>query len=157
MSTAVELGVGMEMELTRFFRAPRELVWQAWTEVERLREWWGPKSFTNPRCEIDVRVDGAIRIDMRAPDGTVYPMGGKFEEIVPPERLVFLGEALDAQGNVLFTNRNTVAFRETEDGTEMTLHVVVLSATEVAPMYLKGMREGWSSSLDKLAELLKTA
>jgi uncharacterized protein YndB with AHSA1/START domain len=55
----------MEMELTRLVRAPRELVWQAWTDVERLREWWGPKVFTNPRCEIDVRVGGAIRIDMR--------------------------------------------------------------------------------------------
>jgi uncharacterized protein YndB with AHSA1/START domain len=156
MST-MEPAVGMEMELTRFFRAPRALVWQAWTEVERLREWWGPKNFTNPRCEIDVRVGGAIYIDMRAPDGTVYPMGGEFEEIVPPERLVFLSKALDAQGNVLFTNRNTLVFQETEGGTEMMLHVVVLSATEIAPKYLKGMREGWSSSLDKLTELLKTA
>jgi uncharacterized protein YndB with AHSA1/START domain len=157
MSTAVESVVGMEMELTRFFRAPRELVWQAWTEVERLREWWGPKHFTNPRCEFDVRVGGAIHVDMRAPGGAIFPMGGEFEEIVPPERLVFLAKALDAQGNVLFTNRNTVVFREAEGGTEMTLHVVVLSATDVAPQYLKGMREGWSGSLDKLAELLKTA
>jgi uncharacterized protein YndB with AHSA1/START domain len=147
----------MEMELTRFFRAPRELVWQAWTDVERLREWWGPKAFTNPRCEIDVRVGGAIHIDMRAPDGTVYPMGGEFEEIVPPTRLAFLSSALDADGDPIFTNRNTVVLREVEGGTEIALHVRVIDAKAASWQYLKGMREGWSGSLDKLAKLLKTA
>jgi uncharacterized protein YndB with AHSA1/START domain len=145
----------MEMEMTRFFRAPRERVWQAWTDVDQLAQWWGPKVFTNPRCAIDLRPGGEIHIDMRAPDGTVYPMGGEFEEIEPPERLVFLASALDAQGQPMFTNRNTVVFREVEGGTEISLHVVVISATAVAPHYLKGMREGWSGSLEKLAALLQ--
>ena len=143
------------MEMTRFFRAPRPRVWQAWTDVDQLAQWWGPKMFTNPRCEIDVRPGGKIHIDMQAPDGTVYPMGGEFEEIVPPERLVFLASALDAQGQPMFVNRNTVVFREVEGGTEISLHVVVVSATAIAPQYLKGMREGWSGSLDKLAALLQ--
>jgi uncharacterized protein YndB with AHSA1/START domain len=145
----------MEMEMTRFFRAPRPRVWQAWTDVGQLAQWWGPKMFTNPRCEIDLRPGGKIHIDMQAPDGTVYPMGGEFEEIVPPERLVFLASALDDQGEPMFVNRNTVVFREVEGGTEISLHVVVVSATAIAPQYLKGMREGWSGSLDKLAALLQ--
>ncbi len=143
------------MEMTRFFRAPRRRVWQAWTDVDQLAQWWGPKVFTNPRCEIDLRPGGKIHIDMRAPDGTVYPMDGEFEEIVPPERLVFLASALDGQGEPMFVNRNTVLFREVEGGTEISLHVVVVSATAIAPQYLKGMREGWSGSLDKLAALLQ--
>lgn len=154
MSTTTP-AVPMEMELTRLFRAPREMVWRAWTEVDQLKQWWGPKVFTNPRCEADVRVGGAMHIDMRAPDGTVYPMGGAYEEIVPPEKLVFLTMALDAKGNPMFTNRNTVLFVEADGGTEVRLHVKVLSATAAAPQYLKGMREGWSGSFEKLDEFLK--
>ncbi|QMV18461.1 SRPBCC domain-containing protein [Granulicella sp. 5B5] len=155
MSTTVS-AVPMEMELTRFFRAPRELVWRAWTDVEQLKEWWGPKQFTNPRCEADVQPGGLIHIDMRAPDGTVYPMGGEFEEVVPPEKLVFLAWALDADGDPIFTNRNTVLFKEVEDGTEIRLHVRVVEAKAAAWQYLKGMREGWSGSFEKLAEFIGT-
>ena len=154
MSTTAS-AVPMEMEMTRFFRAPRPRVWQAWTDVDQLAQWWGPKMFTNPRCEIDLRPGGKIHIDMRAPDGTVYPMGGEFEEIVPPERLAFLASALDGQGEPMFVNRNTVVLRELDGGTEISLHVVVVSSTAIAPQYLKGMREGWSGSLDKLAALLQ--
>ena len=148
MSTAP--AVSMEMELTRLFRAPRSLVWQAWTEVDKLQQWWGPRRFTNPRCEIDLRVGGAIRIDMRAPDGIVFPMSGEYEQIVPIERLVFLTSALDEQGELIFTNRNTVLFREIDDATEISIHTRVIDAKAAAWQSLKGMREGWSSSLDKL-------
>jgi len=145
----------MEMELTRTFNAPRELVWQAWTEVDKLRQWWGPQHFTNPRCEIDLRPGGRIHIDMRAPDGVVYPMGGEFEQIVPPERLVFLTSALDEQGEPIFVNRNTVLFREVDGGTEISIHTVTIEATPHAMQYLKGMREGWNGSLDKFEDFLK--
>jgi len=148
--------VPMEMELTRIVRAPRALVWQAWTKVEMLQEWWGPMHFTNPRCEVDMRVGGAIHIDMRAPDGTIYPMGGEFEQIVPPERLVFLTSALDEDRDPIFTNRNTVVFREVEGGTEISIHTRVIDAKAAAWQYLKGMREGWSSSLDKLAAFIES-
>jgi uncharacterized protein YndB with AHSA1/START domain len=149
MSTTTP-AVSMEMELTRLIRAPRSLVWQAWTEVDKLQQWWGPRHFTNPRCEIDLRVGGAIRIDMRAPDGIVFPMSGEYEQIVPPERLVFLTSALDEQGEPIFTNRNTVIFREVDGATEISIHTRVIDAKAAAWQYLKGMREGWSSSLDKL-------
>jgi len=145
MSTAP--AVSMEMELTRLFRAPRSLVWQAWTDVDKLQQWWGPRRFTNPRCEIDLRVGGAIRIDMRAPDGIVFPMSGEYEQIVPIERLT---SALDEQGEPIFTNRNTVLFREIDGATEISIHTRVIDAKAAAWQYLKGMREGWSSSLDKL-------
>src|SRR5436190_8252782 len=64
-----------ELVLTRVFDAPREVVFRAWTDPERLAQWWGPRGFTNPRCEWDARPGGAIRVDMKGPDGTVYPMG----------------------------------------------------------------------------------
>ena len=148
--------VPMEMELTRTFHAPRPLVWQAWTEVDKLQQWWGPKHFTNPRCEIDLRPGGRIHIDMRAPNGVLYPMAGEFEEILPPERLVFLTSALDEQGEPIFVNRNTVLFREVDAGTELSIHTVVLETTPHAMQFLKGLSEGWISSLDKLTDFLKS-
>lgn len=55
-----------EITITRMFDAPRAVVFRAWTDAGQLAQWWGPKGFTNPVCEIDVRVGGAIRIHMRS-------------------------------------------------------------------------------------------
>jgi uncharacterized protein YndB with AHSA1/START domain len=51
-----------EWEISRVFDAPRHLLWKAWTDPKQMAQWWGPKNFTNPVCELDVRVDGAYRI-----------------------------------------------------------------------------------------------
>ena len=66
------------------YDAPRALVFKMWIEPKHMAQWWGPKGFTNPRCELDARVGGKIHIDMRAPDGTVYPMSGTFREVKSP-------------------------------------------------------------------------
>lgn len=139
-----------DLVMTRVFDAPRELVFQAWTETRHVAQWWGPNGFTNPVCEMDVRVGGAIRIDMRAPDGVVYPMSGVFQEIARPERLVFVGSALDDQGNSMFDVLNTVLFAEQHGKTTLTLQMRVIKATAQAPQYLKGMEAGWTQSLDRL-------
>jgi uncharacterized protein YndB with AHSA1/START domain len=154
---SVETAVPMELTLKRVFAAPLAVVFKAWNDPEQLAKWWGPTGFTNPVCEIDVRPGGAIRIDMRAPDGVVYPMTGVFEEVTPPDRLVFTSAAMDSEGKPIFVNRNTVVFTEVEGGTEIALHVNVISTTANAQQYLKGMSQGWSLSLDRLAELLKAA
>jgi uncharacterized protein YndB with AHSA1/START domain len=88
-----------EITITRVFAAPRALVFSAWTDARHLAQWWGPKGFTNPVCEFDARVGGAIRIHMRGPDGAVYPMKGEIRELLAPERLVFSHIAIDAAGN----------------------------------------------------------
>src|SRR5271169_4131383 len=101
-----------DLVITRVFDAPRELVFKAWTDTKHMAQWWGPKGFTNPVCELDARAGGAIRIHMRAPNGVVYPMSGVFEEIREPERLVFVSSALDENGNSMFDVRNIVIFAE---------------------------------------------
>jgi uncharacterized protein YndB with AHSA1/START domain len=140
-----------DLVLTRVFDAPRELVFQAWTDPARLQRWWGPKNFTNPVCEIDVRPGGAIRIHMRAPDGVVYPMSGIFQEIDQPRRLVFTSAALDENDQPMFEVLNTVSFEEQDGRTKLTLEASVMTATDKAPRYLAGMEQGWSQSLDRLA------
>jgi uncharacterized protein YndB with AHSA1/START domain len=141
-----------DLVLTRIFDAPRELVFKAWTEPERLRRWWGPKGFTNPVCEVDVRPGGAMRIHMRGPDGVVYPMTGVFHEIIEPERLVFSSSALDKNGNPLFEVLTTVTFSEHGGKTKLTLHASVEKATAEGAPHLAGMEQGWNQTLDRLAQ-----
>src|SRR5690349_8008540 len=86
--------------ITRIFDAPRELVFEAWINPMHLAAWFGPKGFTNPVCEVDLRIGGKLRIVMRAPDGTQHPMIGIFREIVRPERLVFTNIATDVAGKI---------------------------------------------------------
>ncbi len=144
-----------ELVLTRVFNAPRGRVWKAWTDTRQLARWWGPAGFTNPVCEADVRPGGAIRIDMRGPDGTVYPMTGLYREVVAPERLVFTVSALDAKGKPLFEVLNTVTFAEQGGKTLLKVRAQVVNKTAGADAYLKGMEAGWSQSIERLEALLK--
>jgi uncharacterized protein YndB with AHSA1/START domain len=143
-----------EITITRMFEAPRAVVFGAWTDASQLAQWWGPKGFTNPVCEIDARVGGAIRIHMRSPDGNVYPMKGEFCEIVPPERLVFTNIAVDAADDPIIEGLTTVTFAEKGDKTTMTLHTRGRAVVHYAVDYLKGMEAGWTGSIDKLETLL---
>jgi uncharacterized protein YndB with AHSA1/START domain len=151
----VEAGeVPTELRLRRTFNAPRDLVFAAWTRPEMLAEWWGPRGFTNPRCEFEARSGGKIYIEMMGPDGKGHPMVGKVVEFFPPHRFHFTAAALDGDGKKMFENWNSIYFEEKDGKTEVTVDVHVMTATEVAPMYLKGMKAGWSQSLEKLAEFL---
>jgi uncharacterized protein YndB with AHSA1/START domain len=143
-----------EITITRVFDAPRALVFKAWTDAAMLAQWWGPKGFTNPRCEFDAKVGGAIRIDMRAADGAIYPMQGEIREIVAPERLVFTNMALDADGNAMTAGLTTVTFAAEDGKTKLTLHTRGSALVEQAIPYLQGMEYGWTQSIDKLAAML---
>ena len=143
-----------EITITRVFHAPRALVFKAWTDVNELAQWWGPKGFTNPVCDLDVRVGGAIRIHMRSPDGSIYPMKGEFREIVPPERLVFTNIAVDAADKPIIEGLTTVTFIERGGKTTMTLQTRGRAMVDYAVSYLQGMEMGWSGSIDKLEILL---
>ncbi len=146
-----------EVLITRILDAPRSLVFKAWVDPKHLAQWWGPHEFTNPVCELDVRPGGAIRIHMRGPDGTVYPMTGVYQKIVEPERLVFTSAALDEKNSPLFEVLNTVTFAEQGGKTTLTLEARVSKATAEAAPYLEGMAEGWSQSLDRFAAFVVNA
>jgi len=141
-----------DLVITRVLDAPRGLVFTLWTDVKHLAQWWGPRGFTNPVCELDVRVGGAIRIHMRAPDGRTHAMTGVFREIVAPERLVFIIAVPDENGKPLFEILNTVLFEDVGGRTRLTLRASVTAATAAAAPYLAGMDKGWNQTLDRLAE-----
>jgi uncharacterized protein YndB with AHSA1/START domain len=143
-----------ELKITRVFDAPRELVFKVWTDAKHLAQWWGPKGFTNPVCEFDARVGGMLRMHMRAPDGTIYPMKGEIVELVPPERLVFTNIAIDTAGRHLLEGLTTVTFVDEGGKTKMTLHTKAVAVVEHAAAYLQGMEAGWTQSIDKLEAFL---
>lgn len=143
-----------ELTLERTFNAPRALVFEVWTDPKHLAQWWGPRGFTNPVCEFDARAGGAIRIHMRGPDGSTYPMKGVIQEIVPPERLVFSFAAVDAAGDHLLEGLTAVSFVEENGKTKMTLHTKASAVVEMATAFLQGMEMGWTQSLEKLEAFL---
>ncbi len=145
-----------ELVITRIFDAPRELVFKAWTDPRHVAQWWGPKGFTNPVCEMDLRPGGALRIVMRAPDGAEHPMRGVFREVVEPERLVFTNIAVDAQGNTLLEGLTIVTFAEHGGKTKLTLHTSAAGVAAEAAQMLAGMAQGWTESLDRLEDRLRT-
>lgn len=139
------------------FDAPRDQVWEMWTDAEHLAKWWSPDGFMIPTSHVDVRSGGRIQLEMQGPDGQIYPMIGEYLTVARPERLVFTTTPLDADGKPLFEVLNTAVFTVEGDKTVLTLELRVLTATETAAPYLDGMEPGWAQSLGKLDRLLASA
>jgi len=125
-------------------------MFKLWTEPKHVAQWWGPKGFTNPVCEIDARTGGGLRIVMRAPDGAEYPMIGVFREIVAPERLVFTNIAVDNEGKPILDGLTTVTFAEQGARTKLTLETRAKALVAYAAKFLEGMDAGWTQSIDRL-------
>jgi uncharacterized protein YndB with AHSA1/START domain len=153
MTTATNSTVGSSRELviTRILDAPREVVFEAWIDPKQMAKWWGPKGFTNPVCEMDVRAGGSLRIVMRGPDGVDYPMTGVFCQVAEPERLVFTAVARDEHDNPLLESLTTVAFAKNRGKTKLTVQASAVGLAPVAPQMLDGMEAGWTQSLERLA------
>jgi uncharacterized protein YndB with AHSA1/START domain len=144
--------------LERTLNAPRELVFQTWIDPKHLAQWWGPKDFTNPVCEVDAKPGGAIRITMRAPDGTLIPTEGIFLEITPHERIVFSNQAFkNAAGEPQLETHNTITLTEANGKTKLTVQAMVTKAGPNVAVSLAGMNEGWNESLDRLETVLAAA
>lgn len=152
-----------EIVITRILDSPRELVWKAWTDPERMKSWWGPKIFTAPVCELDLRVGGKYLNCMRAPDGKDYWSTGVYREIAPLERIVCTDCFADEKGNVVPATHYgmspdfplemlvTVTFEQQGSKTRLTLRHNGIPPGED----LRNARQGWSESFDKLAKALK--
>ncbi len=144
-------GVPGVFALTKVLDAPRELVWKAWTQPERLARWWGPRGFTTPvsTIEIELRPGGRFRLAMVFDeDGSSYPSAMEFREVLEPERLVFSWPAQRGLGPGIVT----VTLRDLGASTEMTCHYVALHPDDI----YADVRTGWDEQLERLAEHLQT-
>ncbi|MES2932404.1 MAG: SRPBCC domain-containing protein [Pseudomonadota bacterium] len=89
MTSVVSYPSEREMRYTRVVAAPRALVWQVWTEVEKLAQWWGPEGFSITTLERELAVGGIWRFTMHGPDGTDYPNRIAYLEVSQGQRLVY--------------------------------------------------------------------
>ncbi len=148
--------------ITRVFDAPRDLVFDAWTQPDRTMQWWGPKGFTCPVCRIDLRPGGVYLNCMRSPEGQDYWSRGVYREIVRPQRIVCTDTFADENGNTVSPQSYgmssdwpaealiEVTFTEQAGKTRLTLQ-----HSPIKPGRERDMCEqGWSESLDKLADYL---
>lgn len=157
-----------EFVLSRTFDAPLELVWKAHTEVEHLKQWWGPQGFTMLSCTLDLRPGGRFHYGMQSPDGQ-HEMWGKFEfrEIVPMEKLSYTVSFSDKDGNTTrapFSENwplevlNTLTLTELDGKTVLTLRGAPVNATEEEYKqfvdFHDSMRQGYGGTLDQLAQHL---
>ncbi len=144
-----------EISSSRVFAAPRELVWKAWTEPQHVAQWWGPIGFTNTIHEMAVRPGGIWRLTMHGPDGVDYPNFIIFDEVVPPERLVYrhgTGAKDDPYQFVV-----TVRFDKDGANTRLSMTAVFKTAAarnEIAEKH--GAVEGMHQHLGRLADYLET-
>jgi uncharacterized protein YndB with AHSA1/START domain len=153
--------------ITRVFNAPRKLVWRAWTERDRLMQWFGPKGFTMRVATLDFRPGGIFHYCLRTPDGG--DMWGKFvyREIVAPEKIVLVNSFSDEKGGITRHPMNptwpremlsTTTFTEQGGKTAVTLKWTPLNPTEEERKTFDAGRQsmtmGWTGTMDQLEAYL---
>lgn len=153
MPAAAAQSSDRDIVIERIFDAPRELVWQVWTDPQHVARWFGPRGFTTRVEELDLRVGGRSSYVMVGPDGKEYPGKGVFKEIVPMERIVTtdeFGEDFDAQGVDLPQGiMLTVEFADHgKKQTKLTLTIEHPTPEDKAKHEDMGVVGGWGSSFD---------
>jgi uncharacterized protein YndB with AHSA1/START domain len=145
-----EVGQDVALELSHRFAAPRDQVFQAWTDPEVLKRWWAAApTWSTPLAEVDAREGGSYRLSMRTDEGEIHTVGGQYKEISPPERLVYTWRWEEGPGPVMAGSEDTLVaidFLEDGDGT-----LVKLTHTGFASDEIKGMHaHGWEAVLANL-------
>ena len=137
---------------TRVLDAPRDLVFSAWTDPKHLAQWWGPDGFTTTTHAFDFRKGGVWRFVMHGPDGRDYQNRVNFDEIVPPERIVYHHGGGDDVEPVQFST--TVTFEDLGgDKTRLTWHGKFPSAEERARVIKEyGADKGLGQTLARLTD-----
>jgi uncharacterized protein YndB with AHSA1/START domain len=139
-----------EATAVRVFDAPRELVWEAMTDPEHVRNWYGPRSTSLVSCEIDLRPGGRFRFVMRLPDGQEFGFGGEYREVVRPERIVNTWGWDGMPGHEAL---ETATFTREEDGrTTVRLSILFATVEDYTGWAGSGAFGGWAETLDRLAE-----
>jgi uncharacterized protein YndB with AHSA1/START domain len=143
-----------EIVITRVYDAPRETVWDAWTDPQQVVQWWGPNGFTTTIHEMDVRPGGFWRLTMHGPDGTDYPNKSMFLEVVKPERIVY-SHGGGRKGDPGAQFEATWTFEAQEGKTKLTLRMVFATAA-ARELIVKTYNaiEGGNQTLGRLAETL---
>ncbi|MCI0600158.1 MAG: SRPBCC domain-containing protein [Beijerinckiaceae bacterium] len=153
-ATAAKKAEDLVVIITRMFDAPRELVFQAFTDPVHIPRFWGPDGFKSTVREMDVRPGGAFRIDMHAPDGATYPCEGIYREVVAPERIVYAGGTdcgHPCGGGLPPGALITITFADHGGKTKLTIDTRFESYAGREAAVEMGFNAGWAQTLDRLA------
>ncbi len=144
-----------EIRITRVYDAPLALVWDAWTDLEQVAQWWGPRGFTITTHNKDLRAGGSWTYTMHGPDGTDYPNFARYHEVVPHARLVYDHGATSADASPMF--HVTATFTDVGGKTELDMRMKFKTAdvARETRAHIKAM--GGNSTWDRLAEYLEKA
>lgn len=138
------------LELTHRFEAPREKVFEAWTNPKVLKRWWAAApTWDTPLAEVDAQEGGRYRLSMRTDEGDVHTVRGEFKEVQPPERLAYTWEWEEGPESAMAGSEGTlvvVEFHEDGDGTLVKLTHSGFSSEEIKGMHV----HGWQAVLENL-------
>ena len=168
---------GKEFVISRLLDAPRDLVWTAWTQGERLAQWWGPKGCKIRIVKLELRPGGVLHYAMEFPETQPWLNGSNqmwgrlaYREIGAPERIVFINSFSDANGGITRAPFSetwplevliTVTLVEKGEKTELTLRAYPVNSTAEEGETFAGMhnsmRQGYGGTFDQLAVYLATA
>ena len=140
-----------EITITRVYAAPREAVWQAWTDPRQIAAWWGKRGWRTPpeSVTLDVRPGGAFRLtSISDADGSEMRHDGVYREVVEPERLVFT--ISDQPGEAAY-ELVTVVLVDAGDGrTQMRFE----QRGHMRPEQYDRTKQGWGKFFDRIDERL---
>jgi uncharacterized protein YndB with AHSA1/START domain len=139
----------LTLRLQKYLGVPREIVFAACIEPQRLAEWWGPKGFSSSSVELDPQPGGMYRIGMQPPEGELFYLRGTFREVDSPNRLVYTFEWEDPDPDDR-ENVVTLAFLETGGGTLLSLEQGPFATEARYELH----RAGWTDALERLEESL---
>jgi uncharacterized protein YndB with AHSA1/START domain len=142
-----------EIGITRLYDAPLDMVWDAWTDLQQIAQWWGPRGFTITTHSKELRPGGRWVYTMHGPDGTDYPNIAYYHEVVPKQLLVYDHGATETTPPLFHV---TVRFTEVNGKTQldMTMALPTPEAAEETRRFIK--KAGGNSTWDRLAEYLES-
>jgi uncharacterized protein YndB with AHSA1/START domain len=142
---------GVSLTLTHTVAAPADRVFRALTSAEELKKWFCPEEFEVPIADMDVRVGGEYRIEMKAPDGEIYAVRGVIEELSPPNLLSYTWSWEEDEGE---EHESKVTYRLSPDGdgTRIELVHTQLASDESAQRH----QEGWNGCFANLSKHLES-
>jgi uncharacterized protein YndB with AHSA1/START domain len=142
-----------EIAITRFYDAPVQLVWDAWTDPDQVARWWGPRGFTLTTHSKDLRAGGSWVYTMHGPDGVDYPNITRYIEVEPGRRLVYDHGASEGKPPLF---RVTVVFTDVKGGTRMDMRMAFTGPEALREAKNVIRNAGGNSTWDRLAEYLES-
>ena len=153
----------IDLTIIKEIKASREQVWQAWTNPDQLKNWWGPAGFTTTYFALDLRVGGKYLYCIKSPDGNETWSTGSVLEIVEGKKFVITDSFADKEGNIVSASTYGVVEELPEimvidltlDGDDVKTLITLKHIGVPDTGHKEQMEQGWNQFLERLANILE--